>query len=165
MTFILFTVVATVTDKDRPSVPRVVENNSFWSTSTWLWNGAASSLLFICKNIWFNQQFFLMIWKSSTLLFLYVVDYCITVLLYYPASRLGHFCVQFACFPPSVWLLCRYSGFLPQSKDIQVFGLIGDSNLPKGMNVSPVMNWQPVQGVPASCLMSAGISSSSMQPW
>ncbi len=47
-----------------------------------------------------------------------------------------------------------YSGFLPQSKDMQV-RLTGDSKLPVGVNVSvnrslyisPVIDWQPVQGV------------------
>ncbi len=29
-------------------------------------------------------------------------------------------CVEFACSPMSVWVLCGYSGFLTQSKDMQV---------------------------------------------
>ena len=60
-------------------------------------------------------------------------------------------------FPVSAWF---YSGFLPQSKNIEAGGkLIGDSKLPEGvnvsvggcssLNVSPVMmNWQLVQVVP-----------------
>ncbi len=35
----------------------------------------------------------------------------------------------------SVWVPCRFSGFLPQSKDMQVM-LSGDSKLPVVVNVS-----------------------------
>ncbi len=76
----------------------------------------------------------------------------------------------------SVWSLyvllmsvCVPSDFLPQSQDMQV-RLIGDSKLPVGVNVSvngclslyvsPVRNWQLVQGEPRPCPMSAGIGSS-----
>uniref|UniRef100_A0A3Q3L7W5 Uncharacterized protein n=1 Tax=Mastacembelus armatus TaxID=205130 RepID=A0A3Q3L7W5_9TELE len=37
----------------------------------------------------------------------------------------------------TVWVFSGYSGFLPQSKDMQVgFRLIGDSELPVGVSVS-----------------------------
>ncbi len=50
------------------------------------------------------------------------------------------------------WVFSGDSGFLPQSKDMQV----GDSKLPVGVSVSgclslcvsPATDWQPVQGVP-----------------
>ncbi len=55
------------------------------------------------------------------------------------------------------WVFSMYSGFLPQSKDMQV-RLIGNYKLPVGVNVSvsgclslyvgPVTDWRPVQGVP-----------------
>merc|ERR1712035_33517 len=62
----------------------------------------------------------------------------------------------------SAWVLSGYSGFLPQSKDMQHHRLIGDSKLPVGvmrvMNVrvsgcsflcvGPAINWRLVQGVP-----------------
>ena len=71
----------------------------------------------------------------------------------------------------SVWTVCvfsRCSGFLPQSKHMQIgFRLIGDSRLSVGvivivigcLFVGPVIHWRTVQGVPASCPMSAGIGS------
>ncbi len=50
-------------------------------------------------------------------------------------AAVGPFCVEFACSPRvcvgSLWV----SGFLPQSKDMQV-RLTGDSELPIGVNVS-----------------------------
>lgn len=59
--------------------------------------------------------------------------------------------------PVSAWVLSEYSGFLTQSKDMQV-RLTGNSKLPIGLNVSvidclsmyvgPLMNWRLVQGVP-----------------
>ncbi len=55
------------------------------------------------------------------------------------------------------WVVSGYSGFLPQSKDMQV-RLLGDSKLPVYVNVSvsdclslyvgPVTDWRPVQDVP-----------------
>ncbi len=74
-----------------------------------------------------------------------------------PTSRLGLFCMEFACSP------CACVGFLqilllPLPKTCR---LIGDSKLPIGVNVSvsgclslyvtplcPVTDWRPVQGVP-----------------
>ncbi len=63
----------------------------------------------------------------------------------------------------------EYSGFLPQTKDMQV-RLIRDSKLRNCVNVcmtvclslyvSPVMKWQLVHGVPRPCPMSAGTGSS-----
>ena len=68
----------------------------------------------------------------------------------------GHLCVKFAS---TTWVLCRYSGFLPQSKHMQTGGkLIGHFKLLMGVNVSvdgclapyvsPVMKWQLVLGDP-----------------
>ena len=76
---------------------------------------------------------------------------------FYP--HLGPFCVEFACSPVYAWVLSGYSGFFPLSKNMHV-RLIGDSKLSLGVSVSvcgclsrlslcgPVMDWQPVQGVP-----------------
>merc|ERR1712035_59525 len=74
--------------------------------------------------------------------------------------------------PVSAWVLSGYSGFLPQSKDMQVGDrLIGDSKLTVGVNVSmngclslrvsPATVWRPVQGVP--CL-SPNVSWDRLQP-
>ncbi len=72
----------------------------------------------------------------------------------YPAG-VGPVCMEFACSLMSVLVPSGYSGFVPQSKDMQV-GLIGDCKLPVGMNVSvngclslyvsPAVNCQLVQG-------------------
>ena len=68
-------------------------------------------------------------------------------------------------------VLSGYSDFLPPSENMHV-RLIGDSILSLGVNVSvhgfvsrlslcgPVMDWRPVQGVPASFPMTAGLGSS-----
>ncbi|MEQ2251209.1 hypothetical protein ILYODFUR_008552 [Ilyodon furcidens] len=46
---------------------------------------------------------------------------------------LGSFCVEFACSPVHVWVFSRYSGFLPQSKNMTV-RFIGLSKMPLGVN-------------------------------
>ena len=55
--------------------------------------------------------------------------------------------------PVYVWVLFRYSGFLPLSKSMHV-RLIGDSKLSLGVSLSvhgclsvsgPVMDWQPLR--------------------
>ena len=45
----------------------------------------------------------------------------------------------------SAWVLSGFSGFVLQSRDMQV-RLTGNSKLP--LCVSPAMNWQLIQGVP-----------------
>ena len=75
------------------------------------------------------------------------------------------FCVEFACSPRvSVGFFSGFSGFLSQSKDMQVRFIV-DSKLPVGVNVSvngclslcvsPVIVWRPVHGVPRLRPMSA----------
>ncbi|MEQ2234358.1 hypothetical protein ILYODFUR_031089, partial [Ilyodon furcidens] len=61
--------------------------------------------------------------------------------------------------PVHAWVLTGYSGFLPQSKNMNV-RLIGLIQLPVGVNkcvhgclpcvclCCPMVDWQPVQGVP-----------------
>lgn len=59
--------------------------------------------------------------------------------------------------PGHVWVLSRYSCFLPQTKHMHV-RLIVDSKLPVAVNrrvngclsvyISPVFEWQPVQDIP-----------------
>jgi len=58
-----------------------------------------------------------------------------------------------------------YSSFLPPSKNMHV-RLTGNSKLYLGVSVDgcfslcgPVMDWRPVQGIPASHPMTAGIGS------
>ena len=55
--------------------------------------------------------------------------------------------------PVFAWVFSGYSGFLPQSKDMQL-RLIGECKLSLGVSVGvngvcvcPAMDWRPVQGV------------------
>ena len=72
---------------------------------------------------------------------------------------LAHSVWSLHVLPVYAWVLSRYSGFLPPSKNMHV-RLIGDSELSLGVSVSvhgclshltlsgPVMYWRPVQDVP-----------------
>jgi len=77
-------------------------------------------------------------------------------------SRCGRSsCVEHV-LPVAAWVPSGFSGFLPQSKDMQSGSLM--SKLPIGVNVrvsgclslcAPWMDWRPVQGVPCLRPMSA----------